>query len=87
MKIFCRLCNEMKEFRESLSKKQIRVLKFIIDFKAEHGQIPTIREMKEGLNYKSNSIVHHHIDILVYKQYLARKPYCARSLVILKEIL
>ena len=87
MKIFCKLCGETKECNEVLTKKQARVLKFIINFKAEHGQIPTIRETMEGLNYKSTSVVFSFIDILVYKQYLAKKHYTARSLVILKEIL
>jgi len=86
MLIKCQMCDKTVEISENLSDSQKKVLKFIINFMKEHKKSPSYREISQGLGYKTTSIVHHHIDGLIYKQYVTRRPYYARSLVVLKEL-
>ncbi|MDP7620922.1 MAG: hypothetical protein QGH27_03070 [SAR324 cluster bacterium] len=86
MLIRCNLCDKTREVPDNLTKKQMRVLNFITEFKKKNRIIPSVREIVRGLDYKSTSIVAFHLDALIAKQYLARKPYHSRSLVILKDL-
>ena len=85
MKIKCNICNKTMNLSQNLTNKQLKVLQFIKKYKKENKNIPTIRDIVSGLNYKSNSIVAFHIDALVDKQYLAKTPHKNRSLIILKD--
>jgi repressor LexA len=86
MKIKCNICNKTMNLSQNLTNKQLKVLQFIKNFKKENNNIPTIRDIVKGLNYKSNSIVSFHIEALVDKQYLAKVPHKNRSIVILKDV-
>ena len=85
MKIKCNLCSKTFDVAENLTDKQLKVLKFIREYKDKHAKCPTIREIMDGLGYKTPSIVFMHIEALILKKYLAKQPYKKRNLVILKE--
>ena len=48
-----------------ITKKQKRILDFIVDFKNKYGLSPTYREIAAGLELKSVASVAEHIDHLV----------------------
>lgn len=66
-----------------LTAKQQTVLNYIANFNAEHDFSPTYREIMEGLGLKSVSSVAEHIENLVNKGALKRRPNEARSLEII----
>ena len=63
-----------------LTAKQETVLNYIANFNAEHDFSPTYREIMEGLGLKSVSSVAEHVENLVSKGALKRRPNEARSL-------
>lgn len=63
-----------------LTAKQETVLNYIANFNAEHDFSPTYREIMEGLGLKSVSSVAEHVENLVNKGALKRRPNEARSL-------
>ena len=63
-----------------LTAKQKTVLNYIENYNAEHDFSPTYREIMEGLGLKSVSSVAEHIENLVNKGALKRRPNEARSL-------
>ena len=63
-----------------LTAKQKTVLNYIANYNAEHDFSPTYREIMEGLGLKSVSSVAEHIENLVNKGALKRRPNEARSL-------
>lgn len=66
-----------------LTKKQLAVLRFLEDFMEENGYSPSYREIMAGLKLSTVSAVAEHIDNLVEKGVLKRKPGEARSLMVL----
>lgn len=66
-----------------LTPKQMRVLKFIRDFRRQHGFAPTMQELADEFGV-SKVTVFEHISALQRKGYLARSRHKARSL-LLKE--
>lgn len=66
-----------------LTKKQLAVVNFLEDFMEENGCSPTYREIQAGLGLSSVSAVAEHIDNLVKKGVLEKKPGEARTLVVL----
>lgn len=74
------------EYSQNLSKKQIKVLKFIQDYQQKNNKTPSFREIAKGLNYQTPSNVFRMIDTLIDKQYIQKRPYSARSFVILKAL-
>jgi SOS-response transcriptional repressor LexA len=62
------------------TKQQQQILIFINDFITKHGYSPTYREIKKALNYSSISIVAKHINNLIEKGLVRKKPRSARSL-------
>ncbi|MBQ2695608.1 hypothetical protein IJG04_03170 [Candidatus Saccharibacteria bacterium] len=66
-----------------LTKKQLAVLDFIQDFTEEKGCSPSYREIMAGLGLSSVSAVAEHVENLVAKGVLAKRPGEARSLEIL----
>ena len=85
MKIKCKICDKTVEVSENLTKQQTKILKFILQYYKEHKTTPTYRGIAEGLGYKSTSNIYYFIERLIDKQYISKRPYKARSLVILKE--
>ena len=63
-----------------LTAKQKTVLNYIANYNAEHDFSPTYREVMEGLGLKSVSSVAEHIENLVNRGALKRRPNEARSL-------
>ena len=86
MKIQCTICNKTVEYSQNLSKKQIKVLKYIQDYQQKNNKTPSFREIAKGLNYQTPSNVFRMIDTLIDKQYIKKRPYSARSFVILKAL-
>ena len=66
-----------------ITKKQQAVLDFLQDYTEEKGVSPSYREIMTGLGLTSVSAVAEHIDNLVAKGVLIKKPGEARSLEIL----
>ena len=66
-----------------ITKKQQAVLDFLQDYTEEKGVSPSYREIMAGLGLTSVSAVAEHIDNLVAKGVLVKKPGEARSLEIL----
>lgn len=65
---------------EDLSRKQEQVLKFLMDFNAEHGFPPTIRELCHGLGFKSLNTAHFHLRSLEKKGYIEVHPGKGRGI-------
>jgi|TARA_R100001163_G_C5011366_1_gene157157 SOS-response transcriptional repressor LexA len=86
MKIKCNICEKTVEFSHSLSKKQQNVLRFIKEYEAKHNESPSYRNISEGLGYATPSAVFIIVERLVDKQFIEKRPYSARSLVLLKEL-
>ena len=86
MKIKCNLCNKTMDVAENLTDKQLTILNFVVEYRKKHAKCPTIREIMDGLGYKTPSIVFMHLEALQHKQYIVKKPYTKRNLVIVKEV-
>jgi len=65
---------------EDLTGKQEQVLKFLIDFNAEHGFPPTIRELCEHFGFKSLNTAHFHLRSLEKKRYIQIHPGKGRGI-------
>ena len=86
MKIKCNLCSKTFDVAENLTDKQLKILKFIVEYRKKHSKCPAIREIMGGLGYKSTSPVFMLIEALILKKYLAKQPYKKRNLIILKDV-
>ena len=85
MQIKCNLCNKTKDFDVSLTRKQKKVLSFIISYKKENKQSPTFREIADGINLRSTSNIDRYIFVLKNKNFIDYLPYSHRSITVLKE--
>jgi SOS-response transcriptional repressor LexA len=85
MKIKCNLCNKTKDFEVSLTRKQKKVLSFIISYRKENKQSPTFREIADGINLISTSNIDRYIFVLKNKNFIDYLPYSHRSITVLKE--
>jgi SOS-response transcriptional repressor LexA len=56
------------------------LLEYVAGFILQHGYGPSYREMMNGCNYKSLSVVALHVDNLVANGYMVKKDRSARSL-------
>ena len=86
MKIKCNLCSKTIDVDENLTDKQLQILNFIVEYRKKHSKCPAIREIMDGLGYKSTCGIFTHIEALILKKYLAKQPYKKRNLIILKEV-
>jgi len=65
------VCSKLRgHAMESLSSKQEQVLRFLMDFNAEHGLPPTIRELCEHFGFRSLNTAHFHLRSLEKKGYI-----------------
>lgn len=62
------------------TKQQKRLLDFITSYTARHGIAPSYREVMKQLGYASTSTVALHIDSLIERGYLQKRPNAARSI-------
>jgi len=65
---------------ENLSSKQAQVLTFLMDFNAEHGFPPTIRELCDRFGYRSLNTAHFHLRSLEKKGYIQIHPGKGRGI-------
>ena len=63
-----------------LTDIQKRVLQYIENFVVEHGYPPTVREVACAFGYKSPLSAKQHIDALVKKGYLRKRPFQSRGI-------
>ena len=71
---------------EGLSKRQEKILKFLVKFQGENGYSPSIREIGESIDVKSTSLVDYYLKQLEEKGYISREQHISRSICLLKEL-
>ncbi len=70
---------------EDLSQKQIEILLFIKSEIQKKGYPPAVREICVGVNLKSTSTVHGHLEKLEQKGYIRKDPTKPRAIEILNK--
>ncbi len=70
---------------EDLSQKQIEILLFIKSDIQRQGYPPAVREICKGVNLKSTSTVHAHLEKLESKGYIRKDPTKPRAIEILDK--
>ncbi|MBE9582754.1 MAG: transcriptional repressor LexA [Proteobacteria bacterium] len=65
---------------ENLSSKQSQVLRFLMDFNADYGFPPTIRELCDHFGFKSLNTAHFHLRSLEKKGYIQIHPGKGRGI-------
>jgi repressor LexA len=61
------------------------VLQFIKDYKNERGIAPTYREIGQGCDIRSTSVVRYYLDYLERKGYIKRLDGVARGIVLCED--
>ena len=69
-----------------LTPKQLKLFKYIKEYKKENEYMPTFREMCEYMNVKSTNTVAHMLGYIEWKGYIKRYPAHARAITILREV-
>lgn len=59
------------------------ILDFILDFKKKHDYSPTIREIQDGCELSSTSVVEYHLDALIKDGAIAKDANKARSITLI----
>nr|BAR32761.1 hypothetical protein [uncultured Mediterranean phage uvMED] len=85
MEITCNICKKTMQIDENLTDGELKVYKFLVNFRKKHNKSPSFREISKGIGLKSISVIDRYLYILKEKQYIAKKPYEKRSIVILKD--
>lgn len=70
---------------EDLSQKQIEILLYIKNEIQRQGYPPAVREICKGVNLKSTSTVHGHLEKLESKGYIRKDPTKPRAIEILDQ--
>lgn len=65
---------------EDLTKRQIDILEFIKKYSHEQGYPPSVREICEGVGFKSTSSVHNHLGTLTDLNYIRRASLKTRAI-------
>ncbi|NMB08153.1 MAG: transcriptional repressor LexA [Tissierellia bacterium] len=68
---------------EDLTQKQVEILHFIKSHIQKQGYPPAVREICKGVNLKSTSTVHRHLEKLEDKGYIRKDPTKPRAIEIL----
>ena len=68
-----------------ISKKQSEILRFMKDYILDKGYPPSVREMCSGVNLKSTSSVHSHLETLEKNGYIRRDPSKPRAIEIVDD--
>ena len=71
--------------QETLTERQNLVFKFILSHIGEHGNPPTIREIAEGMNFKSPNGVVGHLKAIERKGLITRSSHKSRSIQLTEE--
>ena len=69
-----------------LTPKQLKLFKFIKEYKSKNEIIPTFDEMKDFMNVKSKSGIYQMLGYLEWKGYIKKYPAHARAITILKDV-
>ena len=72
--------------KEMLTPRQLKLFKFLIEYKKKHEVMPKFDEMLEHMNVKSKNTIHHMLGYIEWKGYIKRYPSHARAIQILKEV-
>jgi len=72
--------------KDMLTPKQLKLFKFLIEYKKKNEIMPKFDEMKEHMNVKSKSVVFNMLGYIEWKGYIKRHPAHARAIEILKEV-
>src|SRR5690554_5867628 len=68
-----------------ISKKQSEILEFMKNYIQDKGYPPSVREMCVGVNLKSTSSVHSHLETLEKNGYIRRDPSKPRAIEIVDD--
>ena len=68
-----------------LTKKQLKLYKFLQNYKEQHEVMPKFDEMLEHMNVKSKNTIHQMLGYIEWKGYIKRYPAQARAIKIIKE--
>ena len=69
-----------------LTPKQLKLFKYIKEYKKENEYMPTIREMCSYMNAKSTSSIAQMLGYIERKGYIKRYPAHARAITIVREV-
>jgi repressor LexA len=72
--------------KEMLTPKQLKLFKFLLEYKKKHEVMPKFDEMLKHMNVKSKNTIHHMLGYIEWKGYIKRYPAHARAITILKEV-
>tara|TARA_R110002124_G_scaffold187330_1_gene354685 strand:+ start:88 stop:339 length:252 start_codon:yes stop_codon:yes gene_type:complete len=72
--------------KDMLTPKQLKLFKFLIEYKNKYEFMPNFDEMLEHMDVKSKNSIHHMLGYIEWKGYIKREPAQARAITILKEI-
>lgn len=71
---------------EGLGNRHKKIMKFLVEFQAQNGYSPSIREIGESIDVKSTSLVDYYLNQLEKMGYISRENHISRSICVLKEI-
>jgi len=72
--------------KDMLTPRQLKLFKFLIEYKKKHEVMPKFDEMLEHMNVKSKNTIHHMLGYIEWKGYIKRYPAHERAIQILKEV-
>ena len=70
---------------KKLNRKQVEILNFIKNNIQAYGYPPTVREICEGVNLKSTSTAHRHLEKLEKEKYIRKNPTKPRAIEVLDK--
>ena len=70
---------------QPLTKQQRKVLDFLHSYRAEHGVIPTVREIQKHMGHKSHSPAQRWLMILEKKGYLEKGKAAWRNIILTEK--
>lgn len=69
----------------NLSVRELTILKYIVEFRAEKGYAPSMREIGKALGIPSTSLISYYLDKLTAAGRIKRDPAVARGIVVVAE--
>jgi repressor LexA len=68
-----------------LFNRHFAILRFLREFRAEHGYSPSIREIGAGVEINSTFLIRYYLDGLVEARLITRNPRIARSVILTEK--
>lgn len=78
--ISCPKCGHQIADSSTLTKRQLEVYAYIVEFVADHHYAPSHEEIAEHFELGALSTVHEHLHQLEVKGFIAKKPLEARGI-------